>query len=210
VGVLRERFPGENRVSQSPDSVASLVKAGFNVVVEAGGACAFFSLSRARAPGDQFFLSCLVNSLLLAFFFVTNFSALPLCPPFLLLNPTAGERAEFPDSAYEAAGATVVTADQVYTVADIVTQIRPPTLDQVPRLAKKTLVSLVQPGINPQLYDELAIQRATVFALDCVPRMLSRGQAFDVLSSQANVSTAALCCCPKGFSIANGRDKIRG
>jgi hypothetical protein len=42
VGVLRERFPGENRVSQSPDSVASLVKAGFNVVVEAGGACASF------------------------------------------------------------------------------------------------------------------------------------------------------------------------
>jgi NAD(P) transhydrogenase len=76
----------------------------------------------------------------------------------------------------------------VYAVADIVTQIRPPTLDQVPKLAKKTLVSMVQPGINPQLYDELSIQKSTVFALDCVPRMLSRGQAFDVLSSQANVS----------------------
>jgi hypothetical protein len=37
VGVLRERYPGENRVSQTPDSVASLVKAGFNVVVESGG-----------------------------------------------------------------------------------------------------------------------------------------------------------------------------
>jgi hypothetical protein len=42
VGVLKERYPGENRVSQSPDSVALLVKAGLSVVVETGGAfCSF-------------------------------------------------------------------------------------------------------------------------------------------------------------------------
>lgn len=38
VGVLKERYPGENRVSQTPDSVALLVKAGLSVVVETGGA----------------------------------------------------------------------------------------------------------------------------------------------------------------------------
>jgi hypothetical protein len=38
IGVMKETYPGENRVSQSPDSVAVLVKAGFNVVVQAGGA----------------------------------------------------------------------------------------------------------------------------------------------------------------------------
>jgi len=38
VGVLKEVYPGENRVSQSPESVKSLVKAGFNVVVQEGGA----------------------------------------------------------------------------------------------------------------------------------------------------------------------------
>ena len=38
IGVLQETFPGENRVSQTPDAVASLVKAGFRVVVQAGGA----------------------------------------------------------------------------------------------------------------------------------------------------------------------------
>ena len=27
-------------------------------------------------------------------------------------------------------------------------------------------------------------QKATVFAMDCIPRMLSRGQAFDALTSQ--------------------------
>jgi len=37
IGVIKETYPGENRVSQSPDSVRALVKAGFNVMVQAGG-----------------------------------------------------------------------------------------------------------------------------------------------------------------------------
>jgi hypothetical protein len=37
IGVLKETFPGENRVSQTPDSIRSLVKEGFTVVVQAGG-----------------------------------------------------------------------------------------------------------------------------------------------------------------------------
>jgi NAD(P) transhydrogenase len=45
IGVIKETFPGENRVSQSPDSVRNLVKEGFTVVVQAGGtylfACSF-------------------------------------------------------------------------------------------------------------------------------------------------------------------------
>jgi hypothetical protein len=37
VGVLKETYSGENRVSQSPDSVQKLVKAGIKVVVQSGG-----------------------------------------------------------------------------------------------------------------------------------------------------------------------------
>jgi len=37
IGVMKETYPGENRVSQSPETVAQLVKAGFDVVVESGG-----------------------------------------------------------------------------------------------------------------------------------------------------------------------------
>lgn len=37
IGVLKETYKGENRVSQTPDSVRSLVKEGLTVVVEAGG-----------------------------------------------------------------------------------------------------------------------------------------------------------------------------
>ena len=37
IGVMKETYKGENRVSQTPDSVKTLVKAGFHVVVQAGG-----------------------------------------------------------------------------------------------------------------------------------------------------------------------------
>ena len=38
VGVMRETYRGENRVSLSPDAVGLLTKAGLDVVVESGGA----------------------------------------------------------------------------------------------------------------------------------------------------------------------------
>lgn len=101
---------------------------------------------------------------------------------------TAGEKAAFSDSAYVNAGALVLSTEQVYQDADILTQIRPPSDNQVPKLAGKTLVSTIQPAIHPDLYQALVEQKTNVFALDCVPRMLSRGQAFDTLSSQANIA----------------------
>ena len=47
---------------------------------------------------------------------------------------------------------------------------------------------MIQPAQNTELVEQLAKQNATVFAMDCIPRTLSRGQAFDVLSSQANIA----------------------
>ena len=37
IGVMKETYKGENRVSLSPDAVALLTKAGLDVVVESGG-----------------------------------------------------------------------------------------------------------------------------------------------------------------------------
>ena len=47
---------------------------------------------------------------------------------------------------------------------------------------------MVSPGINTDLYDRLVSQDTTVFALDCVLRMFSRAQTYNVLSSQANIA----------------------
>ena len=51
-----------------------------------------------------------------------------------------------------------------------------------------TLISHIQPAQNAPLMKLLAERQLTVLALDAVPRTLSRSQAFDVLSSQANVA----------------------
>lgn len=37
IGVLKETYKGENRVSQTPESIQSMIKAGMTVVVQSGG-----------------------------------------------------------------------------------------------------------------------------------------------------------------------------
>jgi NAD(P) transhydrogenase len=87
------------------------------------------------------------------------------------------------------AGANVlVSVDQLCQDADIITKIRPAEPEEIPKLAGKTLISTIQPAVNSGLYKDLTAQRTNVFALDCVPRMLSRGQSYDILSSQANIA----------------------
>lgn len=76
----------------------------------------------------------------------------------------------------------------IFDTADIITKIRPPTDEEVPKLAGKTLVGMISPAQNGELYKALTEQNTNVFALDCVPRMLSRAQTYDVLSSQANIA----------------------
>jgi hypothetical protein len=49
IGVLKEDLAGENRVSQSPDTVRNLVDAGFNVVVERGGRSLLLRTMRLKA-----------------------------------------------------------------------------------------------------------------------------------------------------------------
>jgi len=110
---------------------------------------------------------------------------------FLLLTLTllAGDNASFNDASYTEAGAIVLSdAEQIFQDADIITKIRPPNDNEVPKLRGKTLISMIQPAINTELYETLTEQGTNIFALDCVPRMLSRGQSFDTLSSQANIA----------------------
>lgn len=102
---------------------------------------------------------------------------------------TAGEKASFNDETYTTAGATILpTQSAIYSTSDIVTKIRPPESDEIPKLAGKTLVGMISPAINTELYNTLTSQNTNIFALDCVPRMLSRAQSYDVLSSQANIA----------------------
>lgn len=106
----------------------------------------------------------------------------------VLVEAGAGSAAHLPDDAYSAAGASVVPTRELYGQADIVVRVQKPSADEVKRLRKgQTLIGLLQPLLDPQLAADLAERGVTAVSLDAVPR-ISRAQAMDALSSQANVA----------------------
>jgi len=102
----------------------------------------------------------------------------------------AGNAANFADDTYRAAGASVVpTAADIWTRSDIVFKARVPTPDEVAMLRERgTLIGFVWPAQNPELMQQLAARKATVLAIDCLPRQLSRAQKMDALTSMAGIS----------------------
>ena len=102
----------------------------------------------------------------------------------------AGEAANFADDDYRAAGAEVLpSAAEVWGRADIVFKVRPPTLEEVGLMREgATLIGFVWPAQNPELMQALQARRATVLAIDCLPRQLSRAQKMDALTSMAGIS----------------------
>jgi NAD(P) transhydrogenase subunit alpha len=102
----------------------------------------------------------------------------------------AGDAANFSDDAYRAAGATIAPdARALWSGADIVFKVRGPSADEVGLLREgSTLVSFIWPAQNPELMQQLAAKKVTVLAIDALPRMLSRAQKMDALTSQAGVS----------------------
>jgi NAD(P) transhydrogenase subunit alpha len=102
----------------------------------------------------------------------------------------AGDAADLSDDAYRAAGATVVEgAAQLWSSADIVFKVRPPTPDEVAVMhAGQTLIGFIWPAQNPDLMQQLTAKKVTVLAIDALPRTLSRAQKMDALTSQAGVA----------------------
>ena len=106
----------------------------------------------------------------------------------VVIESGAGQASSFPDEAYAAAGAAVVgPADEAWQ-ADVVLRVNAPTEQEIARLRDgATLISLLSPGLNPDLVDALAARPITALAMDAVPR-ISRAQSLDVLSSMANIA----------------------
>ena len=106
----------------------------------------------------------------------------------VLVETGAGDTASYPDAMYTAAGATVVTSDDLYAHADVLLKVQKPTGAEVGRLRSgQTIVGLLSPLLDPALMQALAARGVTAISLDAIPRTLSRAQSMDVLSSQANI-----------------------
>jgi len=118
----------------------------------------------------------------------------------VLLETGAGEAAGFSDADYEAksgeAKSVEVVADRrtAFEQADVVLQVR--TLganseagrgDLELLRAKQAVIGCCDPLGNPQAIKELADQKATLFAMEMIPR-ITRAQSMDVLSSMATIA----------------------
>jgi NAD(P) transhydrogenase subunit alpha len=103
----------------------------------------------------------------------------------VIIQRGAGEGAAIRDSDYEAAGARLVpTAADAYQ-ADIVLKVRKPEPQELSLVRRGSLlVGLLSPH---EPLDGLVSSGVTAFAMELLPR-ISRAQAMDVLSSQANIA----------------------
>lgn len=97
----------------------------------------------------------------------------------------AGAEAGFPDAAYEKAGARVVPPGEVSAHADVLVCVAPP---EGPLRDGQLLVGMLEPLRRLDLVRDWAGRDVTAVSLDLLPRTLSRAQAMDALSSQANIA----------------------
>ena len=102
----------------------------------------------------------------------------------------AGEAANFDDAAYRAAGAEIAPdAGALWAAADVVFKVRAPSVEEIALMREgQTLVSFIWPAQNPELMQRLAARKVTVLAMDALPRMLSRAQKMDALTSMAGIT----------------------
>jgi NAD(P) transhydrogenase subunit alpha len=107
----------------------------------------------------------------------------------VLVERGAGEDAWLSDSLYDDAGATIVSAAELYGDADVILTVTRPSADVVRLLRPgQAVIGMLAPLIYPELAAALAAQGVTAISLDQLPRTLSRTQPMDALSSQANVA----------------------
>jgi NAD(P) transhydrogenase subunit alpha len=107
----------------------------------------------------------------------------------VLVERGAGEDAWLGDSLYDDAGATIVSAAELYRDADVILTVTRPSADVVRLLRPgQAVIGMLAPLIYPELAAALAAQGVTAISLDQLPRTLSRTQPMDALSSQANVA----------------------
>ena len=102
----------------------------------------------------------------------------------------AGDAANCADDTYRAAGAEIIdSAAKLWAASDIVFKVRAPSAEEVGLMHEgQTLISFIWPAQNPELMQQLAARKVTVLAIDSLPRMLSRAQKMDALTSMASIT----------------------
>jgi H+-translocating NAD(P) transhydrogenase subunit alpha len=104
----------------------------------------------------------------------------------VVIERGAGVKAAYIDSSYEQVGAKIT--EDAYSGSEIILKVRAPKAEEIQKLPQgSNIVAMFDPYRNPEL-EQFAQQNVTAFALELLPRTLSRAQNMDVLSSQANLA----------------------
>ena len=105
----------------------------------------------------------------------------------ILLEAGAGASAHYLDADYDAAR-IVSDTDALYSEADVVLAVQPPSADTISKLREGSIfIGLLLPFQRTEHINGLKDRNITSFAMELVPR-ISRAQSMDVLSSQAAVA----------------------
>ena len=103
------------------------------------------------------------------------------------LESGAGEEARLPDSAFEEAGAAIVSADEAWS-GDVVVKVAPPSTEEIGRLRSGAVfIGFLAPLTSPETVQALDSAGVRAFAMESIPR-ITRAQSMDALSSQATVA----------------------
>ncbi|MDP7009646.1 MAG: Re/Si-specific NAD(P)(+) transhydrogenase subunit alpha [Phycisphaerales bacterium] len=107
----------------------------------------------------------------------------------LLVESNAGIHADYGNPKYEEVGAEIIEdPSELWERSDIIVKVREPLPHEADMLKSSgTLISFFWPDKNGVLLDHLSSKKATVLAMDCIPR-ITRAQKMDALSSMANVA----------------------
>ena len=107
----------------------------------------------------------------------------------ILVESGAGINADYGNPKYEEVGAEIVTdIRELWSRSDIIVKVREPQSSEVALLKSSgTIISFFWPAKNGELLQQLSAKKATVLAMDCIPR-ITRAQKMDALSSMANVA----------------------
>lgn len=104
----------------------------------------------------------------------------------VVLERGAGTKAAYLDESYLQVGAKIT--EDAYQGSDIILKVRAPQGTEIQKLPQGScVIALFDPYRNTEL-EQFATQQVNAFALELLPRTLSRAQNMDVLSSQANLA----------------------
>ncbi len=113
----------------------------------------------------------------------------------VIVESGAGTGANIEDDVFREMGAEIASdTESVWAAGELILKVRPPEynnqlgrheIELMPEAAH--LISFIWPGQNEEMLQHFASRKATVLAMDSIPR-ISRAQKLDALSSMANIA----------------------